>query len=124
MDFASDAVQHNVTQRLLKAAGVAGGTTSKISYTYDPVSGVEGCVYDVKCLDAGQVAALNNPTYIDPTNTDFNFNSLVQYECPRAMEFRINAALTQPKMSYICQWNNTWNPAESPFPSCECELTN
>ena len=50
---------HRPHQRLLRRQNTPGGGNLTISYSYTPIEGVNGCIYDVKCLTDEEVHALD-----------------------------------------------------------------
>jgi hypothetical protein len=54
VDFDSDAVSHNATQRLLSKVAAAGNSENTISYKYVAETALEACVYYVLCVAPGK----------------------------------------------------------------------
>jgi hypothetical protein len=118
-----DVVPHNQTKRIIAKASVEGGARKDIEYTWNPVDGMDGCIYDVQCLEASELATVHNPKDTNPAGKSYPFNALLEYTCPRAMEFRVAAGEpTQPTVELRCQWNDTWTMDPTFFPVCECKF--
>ncbi len=93
---------------------------ARISFTYVDRRHKSPCVYDVVCLEAGQEATLFDPKPVsDPTADNHTYNALMRYECPRAMEFRVNASYVTPTLDFRCKWDGTWDRPTT-LPPCVC----
>ena len=115
---------HRPHQRLLKRRNAPGGGDLRISYSYTPIEGVNGCIYDVKCLTDEDVAALDEPSLLIDTDTSsgtFGYGDVVTYGCARAKEFRLQNDSTVPSVEYRCQWDGTWAGDPTAHPQCECK---
>ena len=95
----------------------------RISYSYTPIEGVLGCIYDVQCLSDEEVAALGEPKELNETSSkgNFSFGDIVTYLCPVAKKFALENGSMVPEVEYKCQWNGTWSGDPSDHPECECK---
>ena len=96
----------------------------RISYSYTPIEGINGCIYDVECLTDEEVAALDldEPSELqDTTSGTFSYGDVVTYRCPRAKEFRLQDDSLASSVEYRCQWNGTWSGGPSAHPQCDCK---
>ena len=94
-----------------------------ISYSYNPIEGVLGCIYDVQCLSDEEVAALGEPKELNETSLagNFSFSDIVAYRCPVAKRFALENGSMVPEVEYKCQWNGTWSGDTSAHPECTCK---
>ena len=95
----------------------------RISYSYTPIEGVRGCIYDVQCLSDEEVAVLGEPKELNETSFagNFSFGDIVTYRCPVAKKFALENGSMVPEVEYKCQWNGTWSGSPSAHPECTCK---